>query len=104
MIYVTDLKNATLAKLDEAEADWRETVERMHENLTEHEHCPTPEEAEAEDCDPTIVIDGYVDDVERAANDWVADATEWGKVAKARIEARTKAAKKTTKASKKKAA
>jgi hypothetical protein len=98
MIYVTDLKpNTTLAELDEIEADWRETVERMYEYLTEHEHCPTPEEVEAEGRDLICVIDGYVDDVETAANNWVSDATEWGKVAKARIEARAKAKKKPAK-------
>jgi len=65
--------------------------------LTEHEHCPTPEEVdEDEDC-AISVIDGYVDDVETAANNWVSDAAEWGKVAKARIEARAKAKKKPAK-------
>jgi hypothetical protein len=98
MRYASDLKNPTLAELDEIEADWRETVGRMYEYLTEHEHCPTPDEAEAEDCDPTIVIDGYVDDVERAANDWVADTIQWAEVARLRVKARAKAAKKTAKA------
>ena len=37
MHYASDLKNPTLAELDEIERDWRETVERMYEYLTEHE-------------------------------------------------------------------
>jgi hypothetical protein len=49
------------------------------------------------DFDPDLDVDhaiGAIQDhvagVERAAHDWVADTQEWGKVAKARIEAQRK--------------
>ena len=97
MKYVDDLKNASAAEFDEAEADWRESVQRMFEGVAECEHVPTPEELDNLDFDPDLDLDhaiGAIQDhvagVERAAHDWVADTQEWGKVAKARIEAQRK--------------
>jgi len=51
MKYVDDLKNASAAEFDEAEADWRETVQRMFEGVAECEHVPTPEELDNLDFD-----------------------------------------------------
>ena len=56
---------------------------------------PTPEELDNLDFDPDLdhaigAIQDHVAGVERAAHDWVADTQEWGKVAKARIEAQRK--------------
>jgi len=63
--YAENLKNASLAELDEAEADWRATVERQYEYLTEYEGVPEEDE----------LIDDYVESVELLANNWVADKT-----------------------------
>ena len=97
MKHVDDLKNASAAEFDEAEADWRETVQRMFERVAECDHVPTPEELDNLDFDPDLDLDhaigaiqDHVAEVERAAHDWVADTQEWGKVAKARIEAKRK--------------
>jgi len=54
MKYVDDLKNASAAEFDEAEADWRETVQRMFEGVAECEHVPTPEELDNLDFDPDL--------------------------------------------------
>jgi hypothetical protein len=56
--YAENLKNASLAELDEAEADWRATVERQYEYLTEYEDVPEEDE----------LIDDYVESVELLAN------------------------------------
>jgi hypothetical protein len=57
MKYVDDLKNASAAEFDEAEADWRETVQRMFEGVAECEHVPTPEELDNLDFDPDLDLD-----------------------------------------------
>jgi hypothetical protein len=75
------------------EIEWRETVARMFEAVAELEAVPT-ELLDDEDYDGAISeIDRYVDAIELAANNWIADADTWGKVAKALIETKKKAAK-----------
>jgi len=102
MQYLEDMKKATVAEFDAAEADWRETVERQYEYLSECEDTPTPEMLDGEDLDDAIgIIDNYLQSVQERANDWEIDAEEWGKVAKARIEAHAKEAKRKAKAKKK---
>ena len=91
--YVADLKDASAAEFDEAEAVWRDTVGQMYENLSEAEDVPTPEELDGDDADAALgVIESHVEEVRVAANNWIADTEEWAKVAKARIEMKKKAA------------
>jgi hypothetical protein len=171
MKYLDDLKNASAAEFDEAEADWRETVRRIarlqRHGLGSHRlrdrgrgrgrsrGCPTPRALGHAHTQPRprtsgdppkkfsvrVIITGPVsfqhcgasttgnkgrpgesshraassdraaifpgssqdrgrttrdsrlnqnETPPRAAHDWVADTQEWGKVAKARIEAKRK--------------
>ena len=79
MQYLEDMKKATVAEFDAAEADWRETVERQYEYLSECEDTPTPEMLDGEDLDDAIgIIDNYLQSVQERANDWEIDAEEWG--------------------------
>jgi hypothetical protein len=95
MRYVDDLKDATLAEFDEVEADWRETAERMIENLESYWHCPTPQELDELSTEDALGAVEYAAEQNAVfARDIEADVTEWGKVAIARIEARAKAASK----------
>ena len=55
MRYVEYMKNATLAKFDQEEAEWRETTEGQVLNLCEiAEPLPTPEELDELDPDEAI--------------------------------------------------
>jgi hypothetical protein len=93
--YAEDLKNATLAEFDEVEADWRETAERMIENLEGYWHCPTPAELDGLSADDALSAVEYAAEANaQLARDIEADVTEWGKVAALRTNKRAKANKK----------
>ena len=96
MRYVTDLKDATLAKFDEVEADWRETAERQIENLESYWHCPTPQELDELSADDALgnlaPLDGVRLDVPGKLGILLGRILDLAHIA--RIEARAKAASK----------
>jgi hypothetical protein len=92
--YIEDLKKASLAKLGDAEADWRETAERQIENLEGEWYIVPPEDLDGLDEDAALgQIDSAVSEVVQLAHNIEGDFVEWGKVAAARVKARAKAAK-----------
>jgi hypothetical protein len=99
MRYASDLKNPTLAELDEIEADWRETAERQINDLAGEVHFPTPEELDELSAEDALdAVECAVEEYAQFANDFESDARDWYKAAIARIRTRAKTAKKATKA------
>jgi hypothetical protein len=98
MLYLEgNLKNAPLAKLVAAEAEWRETVERQIQNLVDEAYFPGSIDSS------TDSIEDAVDEIIQLAKNVEADAIEWGRVAKACcVKWRAKAAKAKTKTKAKK--
>jgi flavin-binding protein dodecin len=93
-----NLKNAPLAKLVAAEAEWRETVERQIQNLVDEAYFPGSIANSSADS-----IEDAVDEIIQLAKNVEADAIEWGRVAKACcVKWRAKAAKAKTKTKAKK--
>jgi hypothetical protein len=95
--YVEDMKNATLAEFDKAEAEWREIAERQVLHLCEIEDpLPTPEELDELDPDEAISrIETVVENNTQLCYAVDGDTRSWGEMAVARIRARAKAQTKT---------
>ena len=97
MKYLDDLKNASAAEFDEAEADWGRlsgecskawlcmSMSQRPRSWTTSTSTPT-----STSITQSVRLKTMFLEFERAAHDWVADTLEWGKVAKARIEAKRK--------------
>ena len=92
MKYIDDLKNATLAELEEAAAEWRGTVEGYHLEEVE-DACLGAIEFSQWGTDD-VTADAVEADAERniqILTDAMLDIQEWAKVETLRIKARAKA-------------
>jgi hypothetical protein len=75
MQYIDDLENATVEELEAAEAEWRDTVRRQAQAFWFLDDQPTAED--------------WLDNLQEV-KDAALDIVEWGKVAEALVEARSK--------------
>jgi hypothetical protein len=91
--YVEEMKKASLAEFDKAEAEWRETAERQVLHLCEIEDpLPTPEELDELDSNEAISrIAAVVENNTQLCFAVDGDTRSWGEMAVARIKARAKA-------------
>jgi hypothetical protein len=92
MRYVEDMRKATLAEFDKAEAEWRETAERQVLHLCEIEDpLPTPQELDELDPNEAISrIETVVANNRQLCFAVDGDTRSWGEMAVARVRARAK--------------
>jgi hypothetical protein len=91
--YVEDMRKATLADFDKAEAEWRETAERQVLHLCAIvDPLPTPEELDELDANEAIRrIETVVENNTQLCFAVDGDTRSWGEMAVARVKARGKA-------------
>jgi hypothetical protein len=92
MRYVEDMRKATLAEWDKAEAEWRDIAERQVLHLCEIEDpLPAPEELDELALDEAISrIETVVGNNTQLCFAVDGDTRSWGEMAVARVKARAK--------------